>query len=53
MPGDAIGLQIIRLTGAIVAALGTLAGAASVLKVPEFGMALSLIQARVRGAPGP
>ncbi|MGE0705116.1 MAG: murein biosynthesis integral membrane protein MurJ [Vicinamibacterales bacterium] len=48
-PGDALLVQILRLTVSIAGALAALAGAATLLRVPELGEAIAMLQARARG----
>jgi len=48
MPGGSILARMIRLLVTIAASLGTLAGVAQVLKIPEFGEARDLIMRRLR-----
>ena len=48
LPGDAISIQFVRVAGAIAAALGVLALAAHLLRVPEFDEARGLVLGRVR-----
>jgi putative peptidoglycan lipid II flippase len=47
LPGDAIVLQLVRLGASIAIALGALAAAAALLRIPEFEEARALVWARV------
>jgi hypothetical protein len=48
LPGSAFVLQVIRLTLSIGAAVLTLAVAAQLLRIPEFGEARDLVLGRFR-----
>jgi hypothetical protein len=47
LPGSSLIEQIVRLSVAIVIALGVLAGAAAVLRIPEFGEARDMVLRRL------
>jgi len=50
LPGDARVLQILRLAADISVALVVLAGAAWLLRIPEFHESVEMIQRRLRRA---
>ena len=52
LPGDALLLQIVRLTATIAASLAALAVTAQVLRIPEFGEARDLVLRRLRKVSG-
>jgi hypothetical protein len=48
LPGSSIALQIVRLVITIGISLVALAGAAQLLRIPEFGEARDLVLRRLR-----
>ena len=52
LPGDALLLQIVRLTATIALSLAALAVTAQVLRIPEFGDARDLVLRRLRRVGG-
>jgi putative peptidoglycan lipid II flippase len=52
LPGDALLLQIVRLTATIAVSLAALAITAQLLRIPEFGEARDLLRRRLRRVSG-
>ena len=52
MPGDGLPIQMVRLLVTIVVSLATLAAAAQLLRIREFGEARDLVLGRLRRMSG-